>query len=255
MEHRSTFIDITGKRFGRWTVLAEGEHEQGKSSKWVCKCDCGTVKTAVLYSALTKGNSMSCGCLRKEKRTLPEHVVHSQRNPTYRSWQNMMTRCYNYNHPTWKNYGERGIGVCDNWRRSFDEFLLDMGARPEGGTLDRIDNDKGYCKENCKWSTKVEQSGNRRSSIKVEWRGEIVNLIDVARLEKVDYPLLRHRVLAGQTLAWAVDELRNAGKVFHERAVTLGGTPNKTGQKRARKVKLTAEQNHADIMAKMYPSK
>lgn len=239
----TSFIDLTGKRFGRWTVLAHSPVEKPGSSRWHCRCDCGREKTHVLYSGLVRGSSMSCGCLRAEKRKkgLPLHLQHNQRNPMWSTYMTIKTRCYNPNHPTYKNYGGRGIKMCGRWLNSFEAFAEDMGwEKPEGHQIDRIDNDGDYSPENCRWATRMEQAANRRSNIRVEWGGKKMNLIDVARFENVDYMILRHRLSQGQSLQWAVDELKIKGQVFHERAGAMGGSyAPKTSQRRQRNRKLT----------------
>jgi hypothetical protein len=219
----STFINLAGKRYGRWLVLSKTP-SLSSATTWRCQCDCGAIKDYVLYTSLIRGASQSCGCLRKELLAKPDAKVHSPRNPTYRIWMSMKTRCLRSNHPSFKNYGGRGITITDECWLQFDHFLADMGNRPDGASLDRIDNEKGYCKENCKWSSILEQSRNRRNSIKVEWRGETLVLTEVARKENVDYPMLRYRVLKGMDLELAVEFLKSKGKAFVERAAILNGS-------------------------------
>ena len=137
---RTTFIDLTGKRFGRWTVLHESPKPKGGQTRWHCRCVCGKEKPAVLYGGLVSGASKSCGCLRMEGLVKPTHQIHGQRNPTYRVWQGMRTRCYNVMHPSYRRYGARGITICPQWQDDFDQFLKDMGPRPEGMTIERKDN-------------------------------------------------------------------------------------------------------------------
>ena len=180
---------------------------------------------------------MSCGCLRSDMLMKPDHECHSQRNPTWRVWQSMRTRCRNANHASYKNYGARGINCCDEWFNSYDVFFADMGARPEGGTLDRIDNEGDYCKENCRWATRLQQNGNKRSNIKVSWKGWDCNLIDVARAENVDYPTLNVAFKRGDNLEDAVAAIKAKGKQFYERAESLGGSraPKTSKRRRTRK--------------------
>lgn len=234
----STFINIAGKRYGRWLVLSNTPRKRPNgTSLWRCQCDCGQIKDHVMYTSLVRGISQSCGCLRKELLRKPDNKVHSQRNTTYRIWMSMKTRCLRSNHPSFKNYGGRGITICDRWMK-FDNFLNDMGPRPEGMSLDRRDNDQGYCKENCRWTTSLEQSRNRRNTVKVEWQGKEVILMDVARGENVDYPTLLVQVRKGRDLPEIVAELKAAGKVFYERARCLGGsTEPKTSWRRKTKPK------------------
>ena len=166
--YKGTFkFDLTGQRFGLLTVVELSKRRATYDGRllWKCKCDCG--KIAYLpNNTLKTGHTSSCGC--KRRRTNQRAVTHGQtRNGkltnTYRSWSSMLERCRNKNAPNYKDYGGRGITVCKRWLK-FENFLADMGARPVNKTIDRKNNDKGYSKTNCKWSTPKEQANNRRSS-------------------------------------------------------------------------------------------
>jgi hypothetical protein len=155
----------------------------------------------------------------------------------------MRTRCYNTLHPSYRNYGARGITICPQWQDDFDQFLKDMGSRPEGLTIERIDNNASYSPENCKWGTRCEQAGNTRRNLVVEWNTVQCNLIDVARMENVDYMSLRYHVTQrGRSLKTAIAILRAQGQVFYERSAEKGCTrTNKTDEKRfARPTSQTA---------------
>lgn len=142
--------DLTDQRFGRVVALYRDGSMSG-SAAWRCRCDCGQeFRTQGYY--LTSGDTKSCGCLKLKHRATG--------SPTYQSWRAMFTRCTNPNHVAYQRYGGRGITIAPEWG-DFRNFLRDMGERPVGLSLDRIDNNRGYGPDNCKWSTPTEQANNR----------------------------------------------------------------------------------------------
>ena len=151
---QNTYKDIAGQRFGKLRVLDRAGSRDWKSL-WLVRCDCGVTKV-ILGESLQSGNTKSCGCAKG----WPRSQRGASRTGAYKSWKAMMERCYSQRSASYPRYGSLGVTVCDRWH-SFAGFHQDMGERPIGKTLDRIDNSKGYEPTNCRWATPREQRANQ----------------------------------------------------------------------------------------------
>lgn len=149
------------KKYGRLTALKHISTDKHRNEKWLFSCDCGETKVISLKH-VKYGKTRSCGCIRREtaKKLRTSHGMEGTK--IYNIWKAMKKRCNNHNDPSYENYGGRGIQVCDRWLDSFENFYEDMGERPEGKSLERVDNNKGYSKENCVWEVRRKQNINQR---------------------------------------------------------------------------------------------
>jgi hypothetical protein len=161
-----------------------------KKQKWAkFNCDCGSVTEVAIY-AVKNGKIKSCGCLKIEKST--KHGMSREGNRTYQSWRAMKSRCLNTKHEFYKTYSP--LGICEEWKNSFESFLRDMGERPEGKSLDRINNTKGYYKQNCRWATQRQQCQNRTNNKIVTFNGDKVALFELSERYNVSITLLYNRL-------------------------------------------------------------
>jgi hypothetical protein len=197
-------LHLEGKRFGRWTVLRESPSlDAGGKIRWVCKCDCG-IERAVREYYLVKGLSRSCSCLGREETSKRTRTHGLTGTHEYWIWAAMKDRILNPKNSHYHLYGGRGITVSTEWL-SFAAFYRDMGQRPSSRhTIERIDNSKGYSKENCKWATYFEQARNMRKNVWLELNGKRMIVAEWARELKMSDKVLQARLSRGWTVVDAL---------------------------------------------------
>lgn len=223
--------ESVGHVFGRLTVVRLVEVNKNRCWIVACKCSCGNpVEKLAVFSHISQGSVRSCGCLHREtaKATaIASCTTHGKSGtPTYRVWARMKNRCYNKADARYADWGGRGIKVCARWRNSFENFLADMGEKPEGKSLERKKNHLGYSPSNCTWATPSEQGSNRRNSRLLKFRGKTQTLKAWAKAVGLERLTLHVRLKLGWSLEKALTTLvridsRNVGK--HAGLITLGG--------------------------------
>ena len=198
--------DITGRRFGRLVVLGRSI-VQKRHKRWDCRCDCGGT-AAVQIDNLRSGHSVSCGC----SRVRHGHARGHSQSTTHAIWAAMKQRCLNPSDRSYFRYGGRGIGICQSWMQ-FANFLRDMGERPAGMTLERIDNNRGYGPANCRWATRFEQMRNMRRNRILEIDGRRLCLTEWAEEFGIDRKIVDSRLRPGWDVLRALAQpkaVRNA---------------------------------------------
>lgn len=173
-------VDITGQKFGRWTVLCRDTSKNSRDAKWRSRCQCGTISSVLGYN-LRSGGSLSCGCLNREVNS--DRAKHGGASlPEYKHWSAMKSRCYNENNIGYPTYGAAGVRVCDRWLKDFGAFYKDMGPRPSPGkTVDRIDPYGNYEPGNCRWASVAEQARNRKGNRFVVYCGVRMIVADAVK--------------------------------------------------------------------------
>ena len=196
------YIDETGSRFGRLTVLRKAEKRQGSNlTHWVCECDCGNIKEVSRPNLIT-GHTRSCGCLNIENKIGNKYsITHNEsRTRLYHTWQKMKQRCYDKNTKEYKWYGARGIGIHVEW---MDYVKFSNWAKENGYkkylTIDRIDNNGDYEPNNCKWSTTKEQNRNKTTTRFIKLNGEKKSLGEWGEILKIPMSTMVNRANRGCT--------------------------------------------------------
>jgi hypothetical protein len=209
-------LNLIGQKFGRLTVVARAPRKS--SGMQLCRCSCGkSVKVAT--GALRNGGVVSCGCRRREHWNSFSRTHGQTKSPTWWSWQSMTTRCTIRRTVGWKAYGGRGIRICARWRgkRGFENFLADMGPRPDKHTLDRKKVNGNYTPKNCRWATVLEQANNMRRTRRLTMDGETLSIADWAKRTGIRVFTISARIGIG----WSV-----------QRALTQPVDFRKTGKKK-----------------------
>jgi hypothetical protein len=197
------FYDITGRRYGRLTVVRLTPNKKYGKHVWECLCDCGAT-TLLVKRALQSGNTQSCGCLIGD--TARTHGKSG--TDLYRTWSGILTRCTNPAAPQYPHYGGRGITVCPRWseENGFIHFFMDMGEKPGASySIERQDNNGPYSPDNCKWATPTEQSNNQRTNRVFTIAGETKTLMQWVRSQGIPYDRVWHRLKAGWEPARALE--------------------------------------------------
>ncbi len=201
------FVDMSGKVCGLLTVV-DLSHFKNSLAVWNCVCECGSL-AKVKGSCLRSGNTKSCGCTRKinasanARRASTTHGMHG--SPTYDTWQSILARCNKSSHKSFQYYGGKGVKVCDEWRR-FENFLRDMGVRPIGTTIDRINSDGNYEPGNCQWATPKDQANNRSNNRWHSYLGETKTTAQWAEDARcaVNGPTFCKRIDSGWPIEYAI---------------------------------------------------
>lgn len=190
--------DLTNRVFGKLSVKERVLENKNRRAMWLCFCSCGS-KIIISSNGLLNGGTKSCGCIKNEKvieRSTKHNLV---RNPIYRVWQNAKNRCYNQNVKEYKNYGGRGIQMCNEWKNDFMPFYqwsIENGYK-ENLTIDRINNDGNYEPTNCRYATKETQSTNRRNIVFVTYKNEQKTISEWCRLLNLDFNMVYQRIWRG----------------------------------------------------------
>lgn len=197
-------LDLTNKKFNYLTVTEQMSRDQYGNLLYKCICDCGK-ETVTRSTYLINGHTKSCGCLRKNGHPKHNHNQKGKVSRTYRIWTGILTRCRNQNSDDYKNYGGRGIKVCERWsnkKNGFINFFKDMGECPDGLTIDRTNNNKGYYKSNCIWTTMKIQQRNRRDNNVLEYNNKKLCIAEWSEVIGIRQGTIKRRL----ELGWPIEK-------------------------------------------------
>lgn len=214
MPAKLDLVSIVGKQFGRLKVLSAERRPTGVQSRTtiyvMCQCDCGAILERK-HDAVAYGNTKSCGCLHTDTARLRRRTHGMRSTQVWHIWAQMLQRCNNPKNKGYYKYGARGITVAKEWE-TFENFYRDMGDKPVGMSLGRIDNDLGYCKSNCRWETATQQARNRRITVTLTYCGITKSLAEWAEDIGISDRLLRDRIYK---LGWSLDKALTTPRLGH----------------------------------------
>lgn len=195
-------IDLTGQRFGRWIVIGKAKNI-GKRTAWLCKCECGETRP-VKTDLLRRGESKSCGCIRKEKLIAYSTTHGGSKTHLYAIWNSMCGRCHVESSSAYPRYGGRGVSVCDEWRCNFQAFMewAILHGYEDKLTLDRIDNAGGYSPDNCRWVDMRCQCNNKTNNARLTFHGETHTVTEWSRITGISRSTINDR----RNLGWSVED-------------------------------------------------
>ncbi len=223
-------IDMTGKRYASLTALSMSGKEASGDMKWIFRCDCGKEFEANGYYARS-GKIINCPTCASERTRLSNLKHGLSESQEFKIWTGMLTRCYNKNSKSYATYGGNGIEVCDRWKKSFENFLSDMGKRPsKQHSIDRINNEGNYTPENCRWATQKEQANNKSNNVKITIDGVTKTLSDWSREFSVNVQASSFRRAQGLT-GRKIFESRFKKIIFNGVSDTISGWSKRTGIK------------------------
>lgn len=191
--------DITGTRYGKLCAVKPHSRTSGQSYRWLWACDCGGQKVLHSYSAKKAGQ---CGCETAAKLAARHRTHGAAATPMYKLYHAMKDRCGNTHNTHYSHYGARGIRVCERWLESYENFLLDMGERPPGTTLDRVNNDGNYEPGNCRWASRRQQQRNRRNNNTVTLDGVTMCMTEWCEHFGIQFTTVRGRIRRG----WSIED-------------------------------------------------
>jgi hypothetical protein len=218
--------DLIGKRFGKILVISRCENKRYKNNRsatqWNCVCDCNPEKIIKITSNELRRGKINCGCEKKKPKTY--HHTHGMSNTRlFRIWRSMHERCYNKNHKAYEKYGGRGIIICDEWLgksgfQNLYNWAINSGYQ-DNLSIDRIDNDKGYCPENCRWATPSEQQRNRRDNLLITYKEETKTIKEWSEIFNLKHSLIEWRYYNN----WPIENIFDPPRIWK--------SPNQSGIK------------------------